>query len=44
MLVELCVINYVTFDGCVNRVDGIFKTSTTYNEINHNLWIMFQNA
>ncbi len=30
MLVELCVGNYATFDGLVNGVDGIFKTSTTY--------------
>jgi hypothetical protein len=25
MLVELCVGNYVTFDGFVNGADGIFK-------------------
>jgi len=32
MLVKLCVDNYATFDGFVNGVDGIFKTSTTYCE------------
>jgi hypothetical protein len=32
MLVELCVANYVTFDGLVNGANGIFKTSTTYCE------------
>ncbi len=30
MLVELCASNYATFNGLVNGVDGIFKTSTTY--------------
>ncbi len=35
MLVELCVGNYVTFDGLVNAIDGIFKASTTYCEKNH---------
>jgi hypothetical protein len=29
MLVELCVGNYVTFDGLVNGTNDIFKTSTT---------------
>jgi hypothetical protein len=28
MLLELCVDNCETFDGIVNGVDGIFKTST----------------
>jgi hypothetical protein len=28
ILVELCVDNCVTFDGIVNGIDGIFKTST----------------
>jgi hypothetical protein len=32
MLVELCNGNYVTFDGLVTRIDGIFKASTTYCE------------
>ncbi len=32
MLVELCASNYATFNGIVNGVDGIFKTSTTYCE------------
>jgi hypothetical protein len=30
MLVELCDGNYATSNGLVTRVDGIFKTSTTY--------------
>jgi hypothetical protein len=30
MLVELCIGNYVVFDGLVNGVDGLFKVSTTY--------------
>jgi hypothetical protein len=41
-LVELCVCNYVTFDGLVNGVDDILKTSTTYCEKTI-IWIMFQN-
>jgi hypothetical protein len=40
MLVELCVDNYATFDGLVNGVDDIFKTSTTNYE-KAILWIMF---
>jgi hypothetical protein len=32
MLVELCASNYATFDGLMNGVDGIFKTSTTHCE------------
>jgi hypothetical protein len=43
MLVELCVGNYVTFDGLVNGVNGIFKTLTTYCEKTI-IWIMFQNS
>jgi tetrahydromethanopterin S-methyltransferase subunit E len=45
MLVELCVGNYVTFDGFVNGVDDIFKTSTTHCEktIISIIWIIFQN-
>ncbi len=41
MLVELCASNYATFDGLVNGIDGIFKTSTTYCEKTI-IWIMFQ--
>ncbi len=46
MLVELCASNYVTFDGLVNGVDDIFKTSTTYCEkiIISIIWIIFQNS
>jgi hypothetical protein len=43
MVVELCVSNYVTFDGLMNGVDGIFKTSTTYCEKTIT-WTMFQNS
>jgi len=43
MLVELCASNHATYDALVNRVDGIFKTSTThYDKII--IWIMFQNS
>ncbi len=41
MLVELCGSNYATFDGLVNGVNGIFKTSTTHFKITI-IWIMFQ--
>jgi hypothetical protein len=34
-LVELCVGNYATFDGIMNAIDGILKSSTTYCEKNH---------
>jgi hypothetical protein len=43
MLVELCVGNYATYDGCVNGVDDIFKASTTYCDKTI-IWIMFQNS
>jgi hypothetical protein len=42
MVVELCVGNYATYDGLVNGVDSVFKTSTSY----HNktiVWILFPN-
>jgi hypothetical protein len=42
MVVELCARNYATYDGLVNGVDGVFKTSTSY----HNktiVWILFPN-
>jgi hypothetical protein len=42
MVVELCARNYATYDGLVNGIDGIFKTSTSY----HNktiVWILFAN-
>jgi hypothetical protein len=41
MSIEL-VNNYVTYDGLVNGVDGICKTSITYNDKTM-IWIMFQN-
>jgi hypothetical protein len=40
MVVELCVENYATYDGLINGVDSLFKTSTSY----HNktiVWILF---
>ncbi len=43
MLVELSTGNYATFDGLVNEIDDIFKTSTTYYEKTI-IWIMFQNC
>jgi hypothetical protein len=43
MLVELCVDIYATFDGLVNGVNDIFKTSTTYCGKTI-IWIMFQNS
>jgi hypothetical protein len=43
MLVELCASNYATFDGLVNGINDILKTSTTYCE-NTIIWIMFQNS
>jgi hypothetical protein len=42
MLVELCAKNYATTNGLVNRVNGLFKTSTSY----HNktiIWMSFPN-
>jgi len=39
MLVELCVDNCAAFDGLVNEVDGIFKTSTYCEKTT--IWIMF---
>jgi hypothetical protein len=42
MLVELCVGNYVTSNGFVNGVNGIFKALTTYCE-KIIIWITFQN-
>ncbi len=43
MLVELCANNYATYIGLVNGVDGIYKSSTTYQEKTI-IWIMFQNS
>jgi hypothetical protein len=31
MLVELCAKNYAIVNGLVNRVNGIFKISTSYH-------------
>jgi len=42
MLVELCANNHATYDGLVNGVHDIFKTSTTYCDKTI-IWIMFQN-
>ncbi len=42
MLVELCVGNNTMYDGLVNGIDGIKKTSTTYCD-KTNIWIIFQN-
>jgi hypothetical protein len=42
MVVELCAINYATYNDLVNGVDVVFKTSTSY----HNktiIWILFPN-
>jgi hypothetical protein len=42
MVVELCAGNIITYDGLINGVDGVFKTSTSY----HNktiVWILFPN-
>jgi tetrahydromethanopterin S-methyltransferase subunit E len=46
MLVELCVGKYATFDGLVNRNNGILKTSTTYSEkiIIFIILLMFHNS
>ncbi len=35
ILVELCANKYATFDGLVNGVNNIFKTSAKYCEENH---------
>ncbi len=42
MLVELCTWNYITLDGPINGVDGIFKdyTKTFPKSL---IWIHFQN-
>ena len=42
MIVELCN-NYVIFDGLVNGADGLFKTSTTFNDKSY-VWIQFYNT
>jgi hypothetical protein len=42
MLFELCVENYATFDGLVNGVNGIFKTSVFYHN-KTKIWISFPN-
>jgi hypothetical protein len=43
MLIELCVGNYVMFDGLANGTSDILKTSTTYYD-KTTIWIMFQNC
>ncbi len=30
-VVELCARNYATYDGLLNGIDGVFKTSTSYH-------------
>ena len=42
MVVELCN-NYVISDGLVNGADGLFKTSTTFNDKSY-VWIKFYNT
>jgi len=44
MLVELCVGNYATHDGCVNGVDGIFQGSTKAVNSQGVIWILFNNS
>jgi len=39
MLVEFCAINYATFNGLMNGIDDIFKTSTYCEKTI--IWIMF---
>jgi len=43
MLVELCVGNNRMYDGLVDGVDGILKSSTISCD-KTNTWIMFQNS
>jgi hypothetical protein len=42
MIIELCASDYVTSNGLMNGIDGIFKSSTTHNEKTIIYWIMFQ--
>ena len=42
MVVELCN-NYVISNGLVNGADGLFKTSTTFNDKSY-VWIQFYNT
>jgi hypothetical protein len=43
MLVDLCAGNYVTHDGLVNGVDGIFQGSTKIFNSQEVIWILFNN-
>jgi hypothetical protein len=43
MLVDLCARNYVTHDGLVNGVDGIFQGSTKIFNSQEVIWILFNN-
>jgi hypothetical protein len=43
MLVKLCVSNYLTRDGLVNGVDGIFQTSSKLLNLQQVIWISFNN-
>jgi hypothetical protein len=40
MLVELCASNYAMYDGFVNGINGIFKTSTKHCDKTI-IWIKF---
>jgi hypothetical protein len=43
MLVKLCANNYLTHDGLVNGVDGIFQTSSKLLNSQQVIWILFNN-
>jgi hypothetical protein len=43
MGVELCARNFVTSDGLVNGVDGIFQRSTKILNSQEVIWILFNN-
>jgi hypothetical protein len=43
MLVKLCASNYLTHDGLVNGVDGIFQTSSKLLNSQQVIWISFNN-
>jgi hypothetical protein len=43
MLVKLCVSNYLTHDGLVNGVDGIFQTLSKLLNSQQVIWISFNN-
>jgi hypothetical protein len=43
MLVEFCARNYVTHNGLVNGVDGIFQGSTKVFNSQEVIWVLFNN-